>query len=765
MGLDKFRDVDLVIDHANKTFIQKQFVSQNDSDGRTLTVQVTDNGVIGKVPGLTVNLHWHNESSGLTDLSPFYCIDRESSLFRIEYPKNMLNAGRVVASIQIIQNGKITHSKQFEINVQQLAGRTVGVIDKSEYGALVETLGDANKFRTDIDSLGIDKADLKYVDDLFANLAKGGPNGIFYSLSELESKYPSGAIGTYLVYDVSYSDGPHAFIWDTNIKNWKDLGVYQAKEIEDGAIRTNNIDDQAIATEMLPFVQNLSKNLFDINSNKILRGKLINIDSANNGPDKLYDQPNYNVTHPIYIRKNQSVFLKNIFHEGTVRYCQMVDANNRFIKYVDIFQSVENEMYDKFTAPVSAFYRFNIFSMPIKDFVVSLGSIVSTLDKSPIYMLNNVEMNSAQLSAGSIPIEMLHDVVINDYFEGSNFHTNLFISGTNELMYHSSDTVRITKPIYLQSGEYTTTYYPNLGSVGKCARVFPDGNIAKILESDGKMTSENITTFIIDTDGYYIFNHMGGILNGVSLDKFHIVKGSREDYLMSPMEKKVTIPRLKVENSGSVEGINYDIFEQAYIRNGKLVSNLEKKPNVNNTAFYTFADLQSNCNKMIAKARFKGRNGAALIATAQGKSKVQDILKKSVHIVFDFDHVNIQVIIDNVTTTIDQVNYEQPCDITGEILYTMGWELKGTKLIVSMPDGRNVEYDNILFQECNGQYVCWEHYTEKNWENRGDVQYEYFEANSSSDRLKDSFNRGDGAIGISESGHVYTQFSSIESNK
>lgn len=159
MELDKFRDIDLVIDHVNNSFFQKQFVSQNDNDGRSLTVQITNNGIIGEVPGLKLNLYWHNKNSGLTDLSPFELISREHSIFKIYYPKNMLNPGTVVASIQILQNGQVSHSKQFDITVQQLMGKAQGIISKSEYGALVEVLADANKFRTDIDSLDRNKVD------------------------------------------------------------------------------------------------------------------------------------------------------------------------------------------------------------------------------------------------------------------------------------------------------------------------------------------------------------------------------------------------------------------------------------------------------------------------------------------------------------------------------------------------------------------------------------------------------------------------------
>ncbi|WP_368243288.1 MULTISPECIES: hypothetical protein [Enterococcus] len=159
MELDQFRDVDLVIDYANYTFIEKQFVSQGDYKGRTLTVLVTNKGVVGEVPGLMLNLNWYNEASGLADLSAFSVLDKANSIYRIEYPQHMMTPGRVIASIQVIQDGKVTNLKQFELTVQRLAGQAVGIVEKNEYSALVAVLSDANKFRTDIDTLEIKKAD------------------------------------------------------------------------------------------------------------------------------------------------------------------------------------------------------------------------------------------------------------------------------------------------------------------------------------------------------------------------------------------------------------------------------------------------------------------------------------------------------------------------------------------------------------------------------------------------------------------------------
>lgn len=160
MELDQFRNVDLVIDRANDSFVQKQFVSQGDYKGRMLTVQVTNNGNIGEVTGLTLNLHWHNEASGITDLSAFTVINKSTSVFGIEYPQHMMTPGKVYASIQVIQNGKVTNLKEFELTVQRLAGEAVGIVEKAEFSALVAIMADSNKFRTDIDR----KADKTFVD-------------------------------------------------------------------------------------------------------------------------------------------------------------------------------------------------------------------------------------------------------------------------------------------------------------------------------------------------------------------------------------------------------------------------------------------------------------------------------------------------------------------------------------------------------------------------------------------------------------------------
>ncbi|MBE9899657.1 BppU family phage baseplate upper protein [Enterococcus casseliflavus] len=168
MSLTNFKNADLTINNINTTYIPKQYASEGDYLGRTLTVQITDDGLIGRIDGAQLVLHWKNIASGLSDDSAFTLIDAEKAIFRIEYPQNMLTPGTVKANILVIYQGKTTVSREFEITVANVAGQSTGVLAKAEFSALVAILADSNKFRTDIDTMNATKAnktELKVVED------------------------------------------------------------------------------------------------------------------------------------------------------------------------------------------------------------------------------------------------------------------------------------------------------------------------------------------------------------------------------------------------------------------------------------------------------------------------------------------------------------------------------------------------------------------------------------------------------------------------
>ncbi|MFR3687242.1 MAG: hypothetical protein ACLTXM_19680, partial [Enterococcus sp.] len=285
MELDKFRDVDLVIDHVNKSFNFRPFVSQNDNDGRTLTVQVTDKGAIGEVVGTVMNLRWTNLASGLTDLSAFTLIDKKNTIFQMKYPKHMLNPGKVLASIQLIQNGQVSHSKQFEITVQQLAGEAKGIVQKAEYGALVEVLADSNKFRTDIDSLDIVKADKKEVakvENMISKMPSATPKETFDNLAALKTKYPSGSTSAMVVLESDKKTG-YIYLWSGS--EWKKGALYQAQGIPDNSIENKKLAMESVTQEKTDFLH-LEKNL--LNPDRIITGAYVTHDSGIVFPDASY---------------------------------------------------------------------------------------------------------------------------------------------------------------------------------------------------------------------------------------------------------------------------------------------------------------------------------------------------------------------------------------------------------------------------------------------------------------------------------------------
>lgn len=173
MSLTNFKNADLTINNINTTYIPKQYASEGDYLGRTLTVQITDDGLIGRIDGAQLVLHWKNIASGLSDDSAFTLIDAENTIFRIEYPQNMLTPGTVKANILVIYQGKTTVSREFEITVADVAGQSTGVLAKAEFSALVAALSNANGVLGRVERLEnvkVDKAGVGQVS--WANLSQ-----------------------------------------------------------------------------------------------------------------------------------------------------------------------------------------------------------------------------------------------------------------------------------------------------------------------------------------------------------------------------------------------------------------------------------------------------------------------------------------------------------------------------------------------------------------------------------------------------------------
>lgn len=105
---------------------------------------------------------------------------------------------------------------------------------RGDFNVLNDRLNNTDARLNTNDSRVSQKADKTYVDAVLSSLTTGGPKGLFYSLNALQTMYPNGTDGTYLVFDAIHEDAAHTYIWDGSM--WKDTGPYQGLENADNSI-------------------------------------------------------------------------------------------------------------------------------------------------------------------------------------------------------------------------------------------------------------------------------------------------------------------------------------------------------------------------------------------------------------------------------------------------------------------------------------------------------------------------------------------------
>lgn len=456
MELDQFKDVYLVIDKANNSFVQKQFVSQGDYKGRTLTVQITNNGSVGEVPGITLNLNWHNEASGITDLTAFNVLDKANSIFRIEYPQNMMTPGKVYASIQVIQDGKVTNLQQFELIVQKLAGQPVGIPEKAEFSALVAVLADANKFRTDIDK----KADKTFVtaqlaqnitqtefNSWVATLLDGGPSIFMDTLAALKSTYPNGASGVALVGE---TDPAKIYVWDGSV--WKDFGDYQGIALKDNSVTSGKIAPDAVTSREAKFISE-TKNLFVYDN--FIPGYAINV---GNGVD-VFESHDIGYT-PEYIRVQGGESIYKGKAGGMIVY----DSNKMKIASFD-----HNAGPQAYLLPDNAWYvRLNINISDRDNYQLEYGTSETEyvrgehrLEKEIKVNRDNIKnVNGSVVDNDSITPEKLSDMVVSPNFHNPNVYTQGHLDRNTGLVV--VDALNRTSPfIRVKDSKFTQASIPS----------------------------------------------------------------------------------------------------------------------------------------------------------------------------------------------------------------------------------------------------------------------------------------------------------------
>ncbi|MRI80778.1 hypothetical protein GIY11_01870 [Aerococcaceae bacterium DSM 109653] len=116
------------------------------------------------------------------------------------------------------------------------------------------------------------KANQAFVDSQFSSIVSGAPKGTYTNLSALQSAYPNGAEGIFLVLESG-----HWYYWNSTTSAWLDGGVYQS----------TGIGDKTISPRKTNFIE------VDTSFNKFDGNYLLNV-GINSSSNLLVSNPNRN---------------------------------------------------------------------------------------------------------------------------------------------------------------------------------------------------------------------------------------------------------------------------------------------------------------------------------------------------------------------------------------------------------------------------------------------------------------------------------------
>lgn len=161
---------------------------------------------------------------------------------------------------------------------------------------------------------------------LISGLADGSPKGVYATLADLQSAYPTGAEGIYVV----SADG-HWYYWNSGA--WTDGGVYQATEIEGNSIENIKLKDKSGNVRTTEYLT-IGKNLF--NYHKAILGKVMNY---NNGA--ITTDASYFMSDLISVEESETY----IFNRTYAHIC-FLDKNGNYLSGILIGSSISS-----FTTP------------------------------------------------------------------------------------------------------------------------------------------------------------------------------------------------------------------------------------------------------------------------------------------------------------------------------------------------------------------------------------------------------------------------------
>lgn len=343
-------------------------------------------------------------------------------------------------------NDKIAKANQDVETINTNIDKTNDRIDQANQ-KIDEVLSGANEFRTDIDTLKINKADkidvnqaLNQVNDRISNFPKGNPSGVYTTLADLKTAFPNGNSNIYVV----SADG-NWYYWSGSA--WSSGGKYQ-----ETGIAENSIDGPKLMAETIQR-HNLSEtyvngapgaNLFDKNN--------IHFDKYINYKFKLADAVGYVATNYIYISGQSKLTFKRITHYAfyDLSYTPIAFGTNSTLTTTTI------------DVPAGAAYIIFSFAhsdaFPLDSYMCNYGDSLAAFETyGGKLTLENIESNLAD-QISSVPYgKIVEGIPSKNLLNSADFTIGLYVDpSTGKPMSSADYSSNFGKPIKVNGGQAYT---------------------------------------------------------------------------------------------------------------------------------------------------------------------------------------------------------------------------------------------------------------------------------------------------------------------
>lgn len=324
------------------------------------------------------------------------------------------------------------------------------------------------------------------VENELSSVAQGSPKGVYATLSDLESAYPTGTNGIYVV-----SANGHWYFW--NGSAWTDGGVYQATGIDGNSIDNIKLKDKCVNVRTTEYLE-IGKNLFNFHT--AVLGKVMNYNNGAITTDASYFMSdlipveestayifNHNYTHVCFLDKNGDYLSGTLIGSSIASFttpsnCKYVvvssNLGGRFADQLEKGSTVTT--FEEYKATIKEYIKVSEKSLPKDEIAIGKNLFNKETVSKGFYIdetNGNIVENSAYFTSAFIEIKYIgqyyvlnsHNVKIIwfdenlDYVSGNNTSTNYHFYARTGIV-RISGLITELDAIQLELGIFSTKYEP-----------------------------------------------------------------------------------------------------------------------------------------------------------------------------------------------------------------------------------------------------------------------------------------------------------------